>query len=248
MRYLDALITNRGIASAYLVVRRSLPGRLAARREGELHRNIPGEAWSAAAGPIGSMADIRRRRSRTAARRRRLADCSEGPWRALTGRRRSAYQDAPDSTRTLRFGPFMTRSRTLTAVAEKPRQNATQANCGAGPNIGAIGSRECIWASAGRGRSGARARSRSSRNGGGSYARREYCRVEWWTGTRHCANSRPSQVAEARTLRASGILQTKASATGSLNRHGLREKHMCDCLKLNLGSFCHFDDRHPGQA
>src|SRR5262245_51222033 len=46
----------------------------------------------------------------------------------------------------------------------------------------------------------------------------------------------------ARTVRASGILQTKASATGSLNRHGLREKHMCDCLKLNLGSFCHFDD------
>ena len=108
-----------------------------------------------------------------------------------------------------------------------------RANCGAGPNIGAIGSRECIWASAGRGRSGARARSRSRRIGGGSYARRDYCRVEWWTGTRHCADSRPSQVAEARTLRASGILQTKASATGSLNQHGLREKQMCDCLKLN---------------
>jgi len=56
---------------------------------------------------------------------------------------------------------------------------------------------------------------------------------------RHCADSRPPRVAEARTLRASGILQTKASATGSLNRHGLREKHVCDCLKLNLGSFCH---------
>ena len=41
------------------------------------------------------------------------------------------------------------------------------------------------------------------------------------------------------TLRASGILQTKANDRGSLNRHGLREKHMCDCLKLNLGSFCH---------
>ena len=63
--------------------------------------------------------------------------------------------------------------------------------------------------------------------------------MEWWTGTRHCADSRPPRVAEARTLRASGILQTKANATGSLNRHGLREKHMCDCLKLNLGSFCH---------
>ena len=44
------------------------------------------------------------------------------------------------------------------------------------------------------------------------------------------------------TLRASGILQTKASATGSLNQHGLREKQMCDCLKLNLGSFCHLGD------
>jgi hypothetical protein len=63
--------------------------------------------------------------------------------------------------------------------------------------------------------------------------------VEWWTGTRHCADSRPPRVAEARTLRASGILQTKTSDTGSLNRHGLREKHRCDCLKLNLGSFCH---------
>jgi hypothetical protein len=39
-----------------------------------------------------------------------------------------------------------------------------------------------------------------------------------------------------------GILQAKASATGSPNRHGLREKHMYDCLKLNLGSFCHFDE------
>ena len=60
-----------------------------------------------------------------------------------------------------------------------------------------------------------------------------------WTGTRHCADSRPPRVAEARTLRASGILQTKASPTGSLNQHGLRENHMCYCLKLNLGSFCH---------
>jgi ParB-like nuclease domain len=34
-------------------------------------------------------------------------------------------------------------------------------------------------------------------------------------------------------------LDQKASATGSLNRHDLREKHMYDCLKLNLGSFCH---------
>ena len=33
-----------------------------------------------------------------------------------------------------------------------------------------------------------------------------------------------------------------------LNRHGLREKHMCDCLKLNLGSFCHFDDERLGHA
>ena len=90
------------------------------------------------------------------------------------------------------------------------------------------------------GGSGARARSRSSRIGDVSYARRDYCRVEWWTATRHCADSRPPRVAEARTLRASGILQTKASAPGSLNRHGLREKHMCDCLRLNLGSFCHF--------
>ena len=54
--------------------------------------------------------------------------------------------------------------------------------------------------------------------------------------------SRPPQVAEARTVRASGILQAKASATGYLNRHGLREKHMSDHLKLNLGSFCHFDE------
>ena len=82
--------------------------------------------------------------------------------------------------------------------------------------------------------------SRSSSIGGGSYARRDYCRVEsWGAGTRHCADSRPPRVAEARTLRASGILQTKASATGSLNQHGLRENHMCYCLKLNLGSFCH---------
>ena len=64
---------------------------------------------------------------------------------------------------------------------------------------------------------------RSSRIGGSSYARRDYCRVEWWTGTRHCADPRPPRVAEPRTLRASGILQTKASPTGSLNRHGLRE-------------------------
>ena len=37
----------------------------------------------------------------------------------------------------------------------------------------------------------------------------------------------------------SGILQIKASDRGSLNWHGLREKYMNDCLKLNLGSFCH---------
>ena len=100
------------------------------------------------------------------------------------------------------------------------RDKSLRGQIEAGPNIGAIGSRERIWASAGRGRSGVRARSRSGGNGGGPCARRGYCRVEWWSGTGHCPDSRAPQVAEARTLRASGILQTKASATGSLNRHG----------------------------
>jgi hypothetical protein len=27
---------------------------------------------------------------------------------------------------------------------------------------------------------------------------RDYCRVEWWTGTRHCADSRLPRVAECR--------------------------------------------------
>jgi hypothetical protein len=50
--------------------------------------------------------------------------------------------------------------------------------------------------------------------------------AEWNGGPeqRHCADSRPPRVAEARTLRASGILPTKTSATDSVNPHGLREK------------------------
>jgi hypothetical protein len=31
-------------------------------------------------------------------------------------------------------------------------------------------------------------------------------------------------------------------ALRDLNQDGLREKQMCDCLKLNLGSFCHLED------
>ena len=27
-----------------------------------------------------------------------------------------------------------------------------------------------------------------------------------------------------------------------MNPHGLRQKNMCDCFKLNLGSFCHFTE------
>ena len=64
---------------------------------------------------------------------------------------------------------------------------------------------------------------RSSRIRGDAYARRDYCRLERWIRTRRCTNSRPPRDAEARTLRASGILQTKARVTGSLNIHDLRE-------------------------
>src|SRR4051812_16647657 len=58
-------------------------------------------------------------------------------------------------------------------------------------------------------------RCRSRRIGDDSYARSDYCRVEWWARTRCCAHSRPPRVAEARTLRASGVLPSKASFTGS---------------------------------
>ena len=44
---------------------------------------------------------------------------------------------------------------------------------------------------------------------------------------------------EARTLRASGILPTKPSATGFDDY----AKNMCDLLQVNLGSFWHFYDR-----
>src|ERR1700716_3622527 len=90
-------------------------------------------------------------------------------------------------------------------------------------------------------------RSRSRRIGDDSDARSDYCRVEWWTGTRRCAYSRPPRVAEARTLRASGILPSKASFTGSINARVTR-KYICGRFKLNLGSFCHFMEKANAQA